>query len=81
MASRFVGFITRLPMPPTQLTDLVRQLGLQADVVSPRGRQLTEKVFGQALTPAQVVERICRDVRTKGLRPCCITPNSSIRRS
>ncbi len=52
----------------TQLTDLVRQLGLQADVVSPRGRQLTEKVFGQALTPAQVVERICRDVRSKGLQ-------------
>ena len=51
----------------TQLTDLVRQLSLQAEVVSPRGRKLTEKVFGQALTPVQVVERICQDVRTRGL--------------
>ncbi len=46
-----------------QLTQLSRRLSLQADVVSPRGKQLTEKVFGQALTPAQVVERICADVR------------------
>ena len=30
------------------------------------GRALTEKVFGQALPPARVVERICEDVRTKG---------------
>jgi histidinol dehydrogenase len=51
----------------TQLTDLVRQLSLQAEVVSPRGRQLTEKVFGEALPPAQVVERICQDVRRRGL--------------
>src|SRR2546421_2104268 len=50
-----------------QLLELCRQLSLQADVVSPRGRALTEQVFGQALTPAQVVERICTDVRTKGL--------------
>jgi histidinol dehydrogenase len=50
-----------------QLQALCRQLGLQADVVSPRSRALTEQVFGQALTPAQVVERICNDVRQRGV--------------
>jgi histidinol dehydrogenase len=50
-----------------QLLQLRRRLSLQADIVSPRGRALTEKVFGEALTPAQVVERICRDVRERGL--------------
>src|SRR5437660_5395255 len=50
-----------------QLQQLCRQLSLQADVVSPRGKALTEQVFGQALTPAQVVERICSDVRARGL--------------
>ncbi len=51
----------------TDLAKLRQQLSLQADVVSPRGRQLTEQVFGQPLTPAQVVERICTDVRQRGL--------------
>ncbi len=50
-----------------QLTQLCRQLSLQADVVSPRGRELTMQVFGAALTPGQVVERICTDVRARGL--------------
>jgi histidinol dehydrogenase len=50
-----------------QLHQLCRQLSLQAEVVSPRGRELTEEVFGAALTPAQVVERICGDVRREGL--------------
>lgn len=50
-----------------QLRALQRALSLQGDVVSPRGRQLTEKVFGAALTPAQVVERICADVQRRGL--------------
>jgi histidinol dehydrogenase len=50
-----------------RLLQLRRRLSLQADIVSPRGRALTEKVFGEALTPGQVVERICRDVRERGL--------------
>jgi histidinol dehydrogenase len=50
-----------------QLADLRRRLSLQADVVSERGRQLTEAVFGEPLTPGQVVERICGDVRRRGL--------------
>jgi len=50
-----------------RLDALVRQLSLQAEVISPRGRQLTEKVFGEALPPVRVVERICEDVRARGL--------------
>ena len=55
------------PNAAEQLRQLCGQLSLQADVVSPRGRALTEQVFGQALTPAQVVERICGDVKAQGL--------------
>ena len=33
---------------------------------SARGRELTEKVFGEALPPVRVVERICEDVRKRG---------------
>ena len=55
------------PDAARRLGALRQQLASQADVVSARGRQLTEKVFGEALTPAQVVERICREVRSRGL--------------
>lgn len=50
-----------------ELAALRRLLSPQGDVVSPRGRELTEKVFGEALSPVRVVERICADVRTRGL--------------
>ncbi len=43
------------------------QLSPQGNVVSPQGRARTIAVFGEPLTPQQVVERICEDVRTKGL--------------
>jgi histidinol dehydrogenase len=55
------------PDAGSALADLRQKLSLQAEVVSPRSRQLTEKVFGEALSPTQVVERICADVRTRGL--------------
>ncbi len=55
------------PQVRLRLAELQRGLTLQADVISPRGRQLTEQVFGQALTPSQVVERICTDVRKGGI--------------
>ena len=51
------------PTAAEQLLSLRHQISLQANVVSPRGRQLTENVFGQALAPAEVVERVCGDVR------------------
>jgi histidinol dehydrogenase len=55
------------PDAPRHLDALRGQLGASAHVVSARGRELTEKVFGEALPPARVVERICHDVRTRGL--------------
>ncbi len=39
----------------------------QGDVVSPAGRQRTIDVFGSPLSPREVVERICADVRSQGL--------------
>ncbi len=50
-----------------QLAGLRTQINSLGEVVSPRGRELTIKVFGEALTPQQVVERICADVRTRKL--------------
>jgi histidinol dehydrogenase len=50
-----------------RLAELQRGLTLQGDLVSPRGKELTEQVFGEALTPSQVVERICGEVRRRGL--------------
>jgi histidinol dehydrogenase len=49
-----------------RLARLRAQLSAQGNVVSARGRELTEKVFGEALPPARVVERICEDVRRRG---------------
>lgn len=46
---------------------LRRQLSPRGDVVSPRGRERTIAVFGEPLTPQQVVERICHDVQHHGL--------------
>ena len=50
-----------------QIAALRARLIPQGDVVSARGRQLTEAVFGEALSPARVVERICSEVRNRGL--------------
>jgi histidinol dehydrogenase len=50
-----------------QLAKLRAQFSAQGNVVSARGRALTQKVFGEPLPPLQVVERICADVRSRGL--------------
>lgn len=42
-------------------------LSPQGDVVSEAGKQRTIALFGEPLSPQQVVERICRDVRERGL--------------
>jgi len=44
-----------------------KRLSPTGDVVSEAGRQRTLAVFGEPLTPGQVVERICRDVREQGV--------------
>jgi len=48
------------------LTELRRKLSPQGDIVSEKGKKLTERVFGKPLTPQQVVETICEDVRQRG---------------
>ena len=48
------------------LEELREKLSPQGDVVSPRGRALTEEVFGAPLTPVQVVKRICEEVQRDG---------------
>jgi histidinol dehydrogenase len=50
-----------------ELAHLRNQLGARGNVVSARGKALTEKIFGEPLPPLRVVERICEDVRTRGL--------------
>lgn len=49
------------------MAELRARLSPQGNVVSEAGRQRTVEVFGEALSPQQVVERICRDVATKGI--------------
>lgn len=55
------------PANAPQLDSLRRKLSAQGTIVSARGRALTEKVFGEAIPPTRVVERICADVRERGL--------------
>jgi histidinol dehydrogenase len=50
-----------------RLEALRRTLVSQGEMVSPAGRQRTIDVFGAPLTPRQVVEKICSDVRERGL--------------
>lgn len=49
------------------LASLREKLSPRGDVVSAAGRQRTMELFGQPLSPQQVVERICGDVREHGL--------------
>jgi histidinol dehydrogenase len=55
------------PKSRDELAQLRNQISALGEVVSPRSRELTMQVFGEALTPVQSVERICRDVRDQGL--------------
>ncbi len=49
------------------MRQLRRRLSPQGNVVSQEGRRRTLEIFGEALSPAGVVERICSDVAQKGL--------------
>src|SRR5580704_66244 len=46
---------------------LREKLSPKGDVVSEAGKRRTIEIFGEPLSPQQVVERICRDVRERGL--------------
>lgn len=50
-----------------QLAKLRDQFRIDGEVVTPQQKKLTQAVFGEALTPAQTVARICNDVRDDGL--------------
>jgi histidinol dehydrogenase len=49
------------------LADLRERLSPRGAVVSEAGRRRTVEVFGQELTPLEIVERICDDVRERGV--------------
>jgi histidinol dehydrogenase len=49
------------------LAELRERLSPRGNIVSEAGRQRTIEVFGRPLSPQEVVQRICDDVRTKGL--------------
>jgi histidinol dehydrogenase len=49
------------------LEALRQKLSPRGDIVSEAGRRRTIEVFGEPLSPQQVVERICADVRQRGL--------------
>ena len=57
----------RTPGQEAALAELRAKLAPEGNVVSEAGRRKTIEVFGEPLTPAQVVERICGDVKTRGV--------------
>ncbi len=73
---RYMPLNSTLQIPVIRLSDadaetlfeqLREKLSPQGNVVSPEGRQRTIELFGEPLSPQQVVERICHDVRLQGL--------------
>ena len=63
--------ITRIDCTQDAAEDLFRELreklSPRGDVVSEAGRQRTIELFGEPLSPQQVVEKICNDVQEQGL--------------
>lgn len=49
-----------------RLARIRQALSPSSGIVSPRGQALTQRVFGRPLSPQQVVEQICADVRQQG---------------
>lgn len=47
---------------------LRERLSPRGDIVSQAGRKRTMEIFGEPLTPLEVVRRICRDVEERGLQ-------------
>lgn len=58
---------TRRDDVTARLAALRERLSPRGNVVSEAGRRRTIEVFGEPLSPQQVVERICGDVRDRGL--------------
>ena len=49
------------------IAELRMRLSPKGNVVSAAGRQRTIEVFGEELSPTEVVDRICHEVRSQGL--------------
>lgn len=58
---------TRTPDAQAAIAALRDKLAPDGNVVSEAGRQKTIDVFGEPLSPSEVVERICGDVKSDGL--------------
>jgi histidinol dehydrogenase len=58
---------TRTENVAEALEALRQRLSPRGNVVSQEGSRLTQEVFGQPLTPQQVVEKICNDVQSEGM--------------
>lgn len=50
-----------------EMARLREKLSPRGDIVSQAGRKRTMEIFGEALSPIEVVQKICRDVEEKGL--------------
>jgi histidinol dehydrogenase len=50
------------------MAELRQRLSPQGDIVSEMGRQRTVELFGESLSPQQVIEKICSDVAREGLK-------------
>ena len=53
--------------PAEALARIRHRLSIDGSVVSEAGRKKTLEVFGEELSPQQVVERICNEVRDEGI--------------
>lgn len=67
MALNLERIDTRRPGADQAIEALRAKLAPSGDVVSEAGRKKTIEVFGEPLSPAEVVARICGDVRKRGL--------------
>jgi histidinol dehydrogenase len=67
MSLRITQIDTRRDDVAVALRQLRARLSPEGNLVSERGRAKTLEVFGEPLTPEQVVATICRDVRAQGL--------------
>jgi histidinol dehydrogenase len=67
MALNIVRIDTRDAGAGAAIAKLRAALAVDGNVVSEAGRRKTVEAFGEPLSPVEVVERICRDVRERGV--------------
>lgn len=67
LKSKIARIDTRHDDVEAQLQSVRDKLSPKGDVVSEAGRRRTIEVFGEPLSPQQVVQRICADVEKRGL--------------